>query len=68
MVFGLSNRKARGALNQDGEGRHGWSGLSLSCQPDIQVEMVSRELDTKFKGEVKARDTHLGVVQAWRMF
>lgn len=44
-----------------------WSGLSLRCQPDIQVEMVSRELDIKFKGEVKTRDTHLGVVQAWRI-
>lgn len=29
--------------------------VSLSCQPDIQVEKVSRELVTKFKGEIKLK-------------
>lgn len=30
--------------------------------------MLSRGLGIKFKGEVKARDINLGVVQTWRIF
>lgn len=36
----------------------------INSELPIQVEMVRRELDIKFRGEVKARDIHLEVVQA----
>lgn len=45
------------------KGKKVWE-KQINSELPIQVEMVRKKLDIKFRGEVKARDTHLEVVQA----